>query len=200
MTSAAEPDGATPLDDDERAGLRFTHIQTRGELNRLEQANVVAGMDWLSRQKKPDVLSETFVLKLHQRLFGDVWRWAGQFRRTEKNVGVAPHQIAVQLRGLLDDARYRIERAAYPPLELALRFHHRLVQIHPFANGNGRHARIMTDALLKFGLHQAPIAWEGRAGIEDLKAAGVDRAAYVRALRAADAGDYAPLLKLFGSE
>lgn len=197
MTSTAEPDGATPLDDDERAGLRLAHIQSRAELNRLEQANVVAGMEWLSRQKRLDVLSESFVLKLHQRLFGDVWRWAGQFRRTEKNVGVAPHQIAVQLRGLLDDTRYRIEHATYPPLELALRFHHRLVQIHPFANGNGRHARIMTDALLKFGLHRAPIIWEGPARTADLLASGAHRAAYVQALRQADAGNFTPLLELF---
>lgn len=199
MTSAPEPAGATPLDDDERAGLRFAHIQTRGELNRLEQANVVAGMNWLSRQKKPDVLSETFVLKLHRQLFGDVWRWAGQFRRTEKNVGVAPHQIAVALRGLLDNARYWIEHSTYPPMELALRFHHRLVQIHPFANGNGRHARIMTDALLKVGLQQAPIVWEGPISAADLQAGGAHRAAYVQALRQADAGNFKPLLDLFGS-
>jgi fido (protein-threonine AMPylation protein) len=92
----AEPDGATPLDPDEREGLRLRHVQTRGELDRLEQANIVDGLRWLSRQKKPEVLSEAFVYRLHKELFGQVWRWAGQRRQTEKNIGVAPHQIDVQ--------------------------------------------------------------------------------------------------------
>lgn len=195
--SVAEPDGATPLDADEREGLRFTHIETRGELDRMEQANIVDGLRWLSRQKKPDVLTEGFALKLHKQLFGEVWRWAGRFRITEKNIGVAPHQIAMQLRNLLDNTRYQVEHQTYPPLELALRFHHRLVQIHPFPNGNGRHARIMTDALLRFVLNQPPILWEGRDAGQNLQAAGAHRAAYIQALRAADARDFAPLLDLF---
>jgi Fic-DOC domain mobile mystery protein B len=193
----AEPDGATLLDEDEREGLRFRHIETRAELDRMEQANIVDGLRWLSRQKKPDVLTESFALALHKRLFGDVWRWAGRFRSTEKNIGVAPHQIAMQLRGLLDNTRYQADHAVYPPLELALRFHHRLVQIHPFPNGNGRHARIMTDALLRFRLQRPPIAWEGREA-QNLQGAGEHRAAYIQALRAADARDFAPLLRLFG--
>jgi Fic-DOC domain mobile mystery protein B len=193
-----EPDGATPLDEDEREGLRFRHIETRGELDRMEQANIVEGLRWLNRQKNPDVLTEAFVLTLHKRLFGEVWRWAGRFRSTEKNIGVAPHQIAVQLRNLLDNTRYQTNHAVHLPLELALRFHHRLVQIHPFPNGNGRHARIMTDALLRFRLEQPPIRWEGRNAAQTLQAAGAHRAAYIEALRAADARDFAPLLRLFG--
>lgn len=194
----AEPDGATPLDADERDGLRLGHIETRAELDRLEQANIVEGQRWLARQKHPDVLGEPFVLSLHKRLFGEVWRWAGRFRTTEKNIGVAPHQIAVQLRGLLDNTRYQADHSAFAPRELALRFHHRLVQIHCFPNGNGRHARIMTDALLRFRLHQPGIAWEGRgAAAQNLQAASAHRAAYIQALQAADARDYAPLLQLF---
>lgn len=193
-----EPDGATPLDGDEREGLRFKHVQTRGELDRLEQANIVDGLRWLNRQKKLDVLSEAFVYRLHKELFGQVWRWAGQRRQTEKNIGVAPHQIDVQLRNLLDNTRYQIEHKTYPPVELALRFHHRLVQIHVFANGNGRHARIMTDALLKHCLRHAPIRWGGAADQQDLQAASDHRSAYIRALREADAHHVAPLLELFG--
>lgn len=196
--SGAEPDGATPLDDDEREGLRFRHIETRAELDRMEQANLTEGLRWLNRQKQPEVLTEAFALDLHRRLFGDVWRWAGRFRGTEKNIGVAPHQIAMQLRDLLDNTRYQAEHAVYPPLELALRFHHRLVQIHPFPNGNGRHSRIMTDALLRFRLQQQAIVWEGRDAALNLQAAGDHRAAYIQALRAADARDFAPLLRLFG--
>lgn len=196
--SGPEPDGATPLAEEEREGLRFRHIETRGELDRMEQANMVDGLRWLGRQKAPDVLTEAFALKLHQKLFGEVWRWAGRFRSTEKNIGVAPHQIAMQLRLLLDNTRYQAEHQSYPPLELALRFHHRLVQVHPFPNGNGRHARIMTDALLRYCLGHAPILWEGR-GSGHLQLPGEHRAAYIQALRAADARDFAPLLQLFGN-
>ena len=104
-----EPDGATPLDPDEKEGLRFKHITTRGELDQLEQANIVEGMQWLKKQKNPDILSEGFARDLHKRLFGQVWKWAGRFRKTEKNIGVDPIQIAIQLRQLLDDTRYWIE-------------------------------------------------------------------------------------------
>jgi Fic-DOC domain mobile mystery protein B len=194
-----EPDGATPLDPDEREGLRLRHVQTRGELDRLEQANIVDGLRWLKRQKKPDVLTEAFVYRLHKELFGQVWRWAGQRRQTEKNIGVAPHQIDVQLRHLLDNTRYQIDHKTYPPAELALRFHHRLVQIHVFPNGNGRHARIMTDAMLKHCLHHTPIRWAGTSGDRDLQAASVHRSAYIYALRDADAHNVAPLLELFGA-
>ncbi|MGB0219368.1 MAG: mobile mystery protein B [Sinimarinibacterium flocculans] len=195
-----EPDGATPLDPDEREGLRFKHVQTRGELDRLEQANIVDGLRWLNRQKTLDVLSDAFVYRLHKELFGQVWRWAGQRRQTEKNIGVAPHQVDVQLRNLLDNTRHQIDHKAYPPVELALRFHHRLVQIHVFPNGNGRHARIMTDALLRHCLHHPPIRWAGPTDDRDLQAAAAHRSAYIRALREADARNTAPLLKLFGGE
>ena len=137
-----EPDGATPLDPDEMEGLRFKHITSRGELDQLEQANIVEGLQWLKKQKNADVLSEGFVRDLHKRLFGQVWKWAGSFRKTEKSIGGDPVQIAIQLRQLLDDTRYWIEHEVCPPKELAARFHHKLVLIHLFPNGNGRHARI----------------------------------------------------------
>lgn len=191
-----EPDGATPLHPDEMEGLRFDHVQTRAELNQLEQVNVQQGLQWLARQKTPDVLSESFARRLHRELFARVWRWAGEFRQTEKNIGVAPEQIAVQFRQLLDNTSYQVQNGVFPPRELALRFHHRLVQIHLFANGNGRHARIMTDALCRHVLAMQPIDWS--VGQQDV--AGKVRQAYIQALRAADAGDLSPLLTLFASE
>ena len=121
------PDGATPLDPDELDGLKFKHVSTRGELDQLEQAGITEGLKWLDKQKNPDVLSEAFVLELHKRLFGSVWKWTGTFRRTEKNIGVDPIQIAIQLRQLLDDAKYWVEHGTYSPKELAARFHHKLV-------------------------------------------------------------------------
>ncbi|MDX5367083.1 MAG: mobile mystery protein B [Alphaproteobacteria bacterium] len=190
-----EPDGATPLDPDEREGLRFRHVTTRGELNELEQANIQDGLLWLSRRLTRDVLTEDFLRDLHRRLFGQVWKWAGQFRRTEKNIGIDPIMVAVELRMLLDDARYWAGYRTYQPLEAAARFHHRLVFIHLFPNGNGRHARIATDLYLENIFGHPAIDW---AAGHDLLHTNERRSAYIAALRAADAGDYDPLLKFVG--
>ena len=141
------PDGATPLDPDEMEGLIYKHIQTREQLDELEHINVQEGIKWLKRVKRADPFTTQFVCNLHKKLFGDVWSWAGSFRKTEKNIGCDPININVELRNLLDDARYWVEHSTYPPKELAARFHHRLVVIHLFSNGNGRHSRIMADAI-----------------------------------------------------
>lgn len=189
-----EPYGATPLNPDETQGLRFGHIETRAELDRMEQANIQDGMVWLARQRQPDVLSEAFVRELHRRLFGEVWAWAGTFRRNEKNIGLAPEQVAIALRKLLDDCRFWVDNQIWLPTELALRFHHRLVWIHLFPNGNGRHARILADALLVHEIGAQPIAWGGNGLLADSE----HRDVYIAALRAADAGDLDSLLRLFG--
>lgn len=185
------PPGATPLDPDESAGLIPRHITTQAELNEWEQANLIEGAQWALRQKRRDLLDEVFLRTLHQRMFGKTWRWAGTFRQSEKNIGVDPRQIQVQLRNLLQDVRAQIEFSAYEPDELALRFHHRLVSIHPFANGNGRHARFAAD-LLVARLGRAAFSWGGRS----LVAASVTRQAYLEALRAADRREMNPLLAL----
>lgn len=187
-----EPEGATPLDPDEINGLKFDHITTRGELDELEQANITDGLRWLSRRRSGDILTDEFVRTLHKRLFGEVWDWAGCYRLREKNIGIDPFQIGVQLRMLLDDARYWAENGTFDPLEAGARFHHRMVQIHPFPNGNGRHARIATDIYLSDYFGHAPIEW---ASGFDLQADNARREAYIAALRAADAGDFDPLLR-----
>ena len=192
-----EPEGATPLDPDEMDGLRFKHVSTRGELDELEQANVQSGLLWLGRKKSHDILTEDAQRKMHRRLFGDVWAWAGSFRQTEKNIGIDPLYIGVQLRSLLDDARYWAENDTYPPLEAGARFHHRLVQIHPFPNGNGRHSRIAADEYLKHHIGHEPIDWEGGS---DLIHDNARRDEYLKALREADRGDYARLLAFVGAE
>lgn len=186
------PYGATPLDPDELNGLKFKHVSTRGELDQLEQAGITEGLKWLDKQKNPDVLSEVFVLELHKRLFGSVWKWAGTFRRTEKNIGVDPVQVTIQLRQLLDDAEYWVEHDTYSPKELVARFHHKLVFIHPFPNGNGRHARIMADAVLTKRLNESAIDW---AGGYRLEAMNERREQYIAALRAADGHDFSALLE-----
>ena len=195
-TGAAYPDGATPLDPDEIEGLKFKHVTTRGELDELEQANIEAGLLWVSRRRKSDILTEEFARNLHRRLFGRVWKWAGKFRLTEKNIGVDPAEISVRLRVLLDDARYWAAHGTFAPLDAAARFHHRLVQIHPFPNRNGRHARILVDIFLEEIYQHAPVDW---AAGDDLQSLNSRRDAYIAALRAADADEYGPLLEFVGA-
>jgi Fic-DOC domain mobile mystery protein B len=188
-------DGQTPLDPDELEGLKHAHVTTRGQLDQLEQANIQQGLIWLGRNRRTDILSDEFVRKLHAQLFGEVWSWAGSFRLTEKNIGVGPRQISVQLKKLLDDVRYWVEHETYPPLEIALRFHHRLVYIHPFANGNGRFGRIIADELSSKVLGAEPVNWGGGY---DLQAMNERREQYIAALRAADGGDYSLLFEFAG--
>jgi Fic-DOC domain mobile mystery protein B len=179
-------DGETPLDPDEMEGLKYSHIQTRGELNQLEQQNIQDGLNWLANQRKhSDYLSEAFLLDFHKHLFEDVWTWAGNFRHTDKNIGVDHLSIGVELKNLLEDAKYWAENATYNREEFAARFHHRLVKIHLFPNGNGRHARIVVDVILERVLKVKPVNWGS-----DLGAAGRHRKKYIEALRVADGGDY----------
>jgi len=195
MSIIEYPDGATPLDPDELDGLKFLHITTRGELDHLEQANIQSGMSWLARSKAKDILNEQFARKLHLKLFGEVWNWAGKFRLTEKNIGIDPVQISIKLRELLDDVSFWVEHKTYDPLEAAARFHHRLVFIHSFPNGNGRHARLYADALLEKVYGEAPIDWSGGY---DLQKMNDRRQDYISALRAADAGEYELLFEFVG--
>ncbi len=185
------PDGATPLDPDELEGLKFPHVETRGELDQLEQQNIQEGYRWLIAQRKHRVfLTEAFLLDLHRHLFGSVWSWAGSFRQTDKNIGVDPLVIGVEVRKLLDDAKYWLEHGTYQREEFAARFHHRLVMIHPFPNGNGRHTRIMTDVILEKVLGVSPVNWSASSLDDD----GEHRTVYIKALRAADNNDYRALI------
>lgn len=183
------PDDATPLEPQERDGLRQTWITYRSELNEAEQANITAGAAWAYRQRRRDILTEAFIKQLHGRMFGDVWAWAGDFRRSERNIGIDPVGIPTELRIALDDARYWIENKTYPLDEIAVRLHHRLVTIHPFPNGNGRTTRLMAD-LLAVRLGQEPFTW-GRVGLTDVSET---RSRYIAALGAADDHDIGPLL------
>ena len=184
----AEDDAATPLTPDERAQLIPTYITTRAQLNEAEQANIADADLWAFRRKR-DVLDEAFLLNLHKRMLNGVWKWAGSFRQTERNIGIQAYRIGVELRQLLDDVRYWVEHQTFSPDEIAVRFHHRLVFIHPFPDGNGRHARLAAD-LLAVQLGQKRFSW----GSANLVTADETRATYVAALKAADAHDIGPLL------
>jgi Fic-DOC domain mobile mystery protein B len=182
-------DAATPLTEAEKRDLKPAYITTRAELNAAEQENIALGQDWASRRHR-DILTESFVHSLHLQMFNDVWRWAGRFRTSERNIGIDHWEIPVALRVLLDDTKTWIEHKAYPPDEIAVRFHHRLTHIHPFPNGNGRHARLIADLLI-MQLGGERFSW----GKGSLREPGELRKRYIAALRAADNYDIEPSLK-----
>ncbi|MAF84045.1 MAG: mobile mystery protein B [Gammaproteobacteria bacterium] len=183
-----ENDGQTPLSEEEREGLIPSYITLRAELNEAEQANILAAEEWAFKRAH-NVLDIDFLYELHKRMFGRVWTWAGTSRTTGKNIGVDAYRIRTDLQELIKDGTYWIENGTYEPDEIAVRFHHRLVHIHPYPNGNGRHARLATDLLLRT-LDQPRFTW----GSQNLTDPGQTRTLYIEALRAADNHDYRLLL------
>jgi len=192
MDNIEYPYGATPLDPDELEGLKFSHIKTRGELDHLEAANITQGFVWLKRKRNPKILTDSFAREFHKQLFGEVWGWAGTYRKTEKNIGIDPLQISVQVRELMDNVSYWLDNKTFEPREAAVRFHHKLVHIHPFPNGNGRHARYMADAVMEKIFHLPPINW---GSTEAPHSTTKVREQYINALRKADRGIYDDLLE-----
>lgn len=188
VTAPGDDGAATPLTPEERAGLIPAYITLRRELNEAEQIGIDAADRWAFARKR-NVLDEDFLRALHKRMFGGVWKWAGTFRTTPRNIGVEPWAIEPGLRQLLGDVKFWIAHSTYPPDEIAARFHHKLVWIHPFPNGNGRHARLAADLLCK-ELGQPRLTW----GRGNLMEPSVLRRTYVEALRAADGEVIAPLL------
>jgi Fic-DOC domain mobile mystery protein B len=182
-----DDDANTPLTEEEKTGLIPSYITVRSELNEAEQINITQGSAWAFGRNR-DVLDERFLRELHRRMFGEVWKWAGQFRTSPRNIGVDAYRIGTELHQLLGDVRYQIAHASLPPDEIAVRFHHRLVAIHAFPNGNGRHARMAAD-LLAERLGQPRFTW-GSASSNCPEEA---RTRYVAALRAADAHEIEPL-------
>lgn len=188
-----EPSGATPLTLDELLGLKAKHITNRGELNELEGANIVEGLTWLERRPKSfDLLTDGAAREVHKRLFGKVWGWAGVYRLTEKNIGVPVWHITTEMRTCLDDACYWRENGTYELLEATARLHHKLVWVHPFANGNGRWARIMADAYLAEIDKDIFLDWSGGG---TLVADSDHRACYISALRTADEYEFEALVE-----
>lgn len=186
------PDGAnTPLSSDEQAGL-IPDLTTKEELNEWERQNILSALAWALDEKQirsQDPFTQHYVRELHRRMFDQTWKWAGTFRKNEKNIGVPFYQIPERSENLLRDARYWVEHKTYPADEIVVRLHHGLTLIHPFANGNGRHARLMGDVIVaKLGV--PTFTW----GAADLVEVGKTRNAYISALRAADSGDIRPLL------
>jgi Fic-DOC domain mobile mystery protein B len=181
-------DGNTPINADESEGLIPTHVTTQGALNEWEQANILEAEQWAFARKRSDYLSMDFIIALHRRMFANTWTWAGNTRTTANNIGVAVSEIRPALLVLLRDTQYWIEHKTYDVDELAARFHHRLVQIHAFPNGNGRHARLMADVILS-NLGRSRFSW----GSADLYRKGDARDRYLAALKEADRSNMKPL-------
>ena len=185
--------GQTPFDEDEKEGLLIPTITTRSELDEFEQLNIEKAVEWiLTKSFSVDqVLIEKFIMNLHQRMFGDVWRWAGEFRKTEKSIGCDPVMIGVELRNLINDAKYWIDHKTIEEDEIAVQFSHRIVKIHCFPNGNGRHSRLIGDILIEKVFGKNPFTWGG----SNLTSTSEIRTKYINALRSADEGNYTSLIE-----
>jgi Fic-DOC domain mobile mystery protein B len=184
-------EGKTPLSPEELADL-IPDLATHEELNEWERENILLARSWAirGRVRPNEMVSDAYVRKLHGKMFDQTWKWAGQYRRTEKNIGVPVQEIRERLMTSFGDVRYWIEKETFSADEIAVRFYHCLAFIHPFANGNGRHARLIADALV-MKLRRPVFTW----GSSNLVKPGEARARYLQAIRAADNGDLPPLLE-----
>ena len=185
-------EGQTPLDEDEKEGLLIKSITTRGELDEFEQFNIEKAIEWtLGKKWEPEyILTEDFVKELHKKMFNQVWTWAGEFRKTNKNIGVDKFQIGVSLKQLLEDSLYWLKHNTYSDEEFAIRFKHRIVKIHCFPNGNGRHSRLMADIIISQIFGKPIFTWNKN----NLNKKGEARSNYLSAIRHADTGDILPLI------
>lgn len=187
--------GQTPIDEDEKQGL-IPSINTLEELNMWEHENIIEARKWALNSRVfqlNDIFDVEFLLKLHEKMFNKVWRWAGQFRTSGKNIGCDAYQIRTELKNLYNDANYWLEHQTYSTPQIALVFHHRLVKIHLFPNGNGRHARLVADCIIRKFAPEKKIDWQGK----NFNSSEELRKKYILALRSADKGNYLELFDLF---
>lgn len=186
-------EGQTPLDEEEKEGLLIKSITTREELDEFEQQNIEKAIQWTftRKLKKEQLLSEKFIKDLHKKMYGEVWKWAGQFRKSEKNIGIKSYLIPIELKYLLDDVLFWMSNLIYEPEEIAIRFKHRLVSIYCFSNGNGRHSRLMADLIMEKIYGGTFFSW----GSNNLMKQTISRITYISALKLADTNEISSLLK-----
>jgi len=184
------PIGSTPIDSDEFKGLIPKHITTQEELNAWESENILQAELWASKLKRRDIVSIDFIKELHKKMLDNTWSWAGIFRKSDKNIGVHWSQIEIQLKNLCDDVKFWINHKIYSPDEIAIRFHYKLAAIHPFSNGNGRMARIITNLLI-VQLGGREFSWGSRVNLTQSTPV---RTQYIEALQLADKDDCTKLL------
>jgi Fic-DOC domain mobile mystery protein B len=185
-------DGQTPLDEEEKEGLLIKTITTRRELDEFEQQNIEKAIEWTIRRnlKIEKIISEEFVRELHRKMFGDVWKWAGEFRRTNKNLGCDWKLASVELKKLNDDCSFWLKNKTYSDEETAIRYKHRIVSIHCFSNGNGRHSRLMADVIISNAFGKKVFTW----GATSLNKEGEARNSYLKAIKQADKGEIKSLI------
>ena len=185
--------GQTPLDEEEKEDLLIKTITTQKELDEFEQLNIEKAIEWTirTRLKTDKILSEKFIRDLHKKMYGEVWKWAGNFRKTDKNIGIKWTQIPLELKILIDDTKYWVEHQTYPPAEIAIRFKHRIVSIHCFPNGNGRHSRMMADIIMENVFSKDLFNWQQ----SNMVNADETRKKYITALKEADNGNINPLIE-----
>lgn len=186
-------DGQTPINEEEKEGLKIKSITTQRELDEFEQLNLEKALEWtIHANLKPEkILTEKFIKDLHKKMYSDVWKWAGSFRKTDKNIGIKWTLIGLELKTLIDDTKYWIDNKTYSPEEIAIRFKHRIVAIHCFPNGNGRHSRMMADIIIESIFGKDIFSWQS----SNMVNADEKRKEYITALRAADNGNIQPLIE-----
>lgn len=185
-------DGQTPIDENEKEGLLLKSITIQRELNEHEQLNIEKAVEWTIHNKfnQDTILSKEFIKKVHMKMFSDIWEWAGKFRKSEKNIGVEWINIGIELKYLLDDTKYWIEHKTYSPDEIAIRFKHRIVNIHCFPNGNGRHSRIMADIIIESIFGRGVFTWSHSNMVKPDET----RKKYLAAIKEGDKGNIEPLI------
>lgn len=186
-------EGQTPLNEEEKEDIKIKSITTQAELDEFEQLNIEKAVEWtIHANLKPEkIVTEKFIKDLHKKMFGDVWKWAGEFRTSEKNIGIKWIQIREQLKILLDDTKYWIKNKTFLPEEISIRFKHRIVSIHCFPNGNGRHSRLMADIIIESIFGKEVFTWQS----SNMVKADQTRKNYIKALKEADNGNIFPLIE-----
>jgi len=185
--------GETPLEDEEKEGIKIKTISSKSELNEFEQQNIEDALAWITRKNlnQETILSQKFIRQVHHQMFKNVWKWSGKFRKSDKNIGTHHKEISVSLKILCDDTSYWIENKTFEPDEIAIRFKHKLVSIHCFPNGNGRHSRLMADIIIEKVFGEKVFTWGMHSNISSIQL----RETYIKSIRAADQNNFAPLLK-----
>ena len=186
-------EGQTPLDENEKEGLKIKSITTQGELDEFEQLNIQEAVEWTIRTNLnvERILTEKFIKDLHKKMYGNVWKWAGEFRKSDKNIGISWPQIGIELKKLIDDTEYWINNNTFSAEEISIKFKHRIVAIHCFPNGNGRHSRIMADIMMEFIFGKEIFSWHKSNMVKPNDI----RKQYITALKKADNGNIEPLIK-----
>ncbi len=190
------PHGSTPLDPDEARELLLIHVNDREDLNRWEYQNIKEALIWLEKTKPKNILNQNFLRGLHIKMFGQVWKNAGHYRNKDMNIGVEWWKISTDLKNMFEDVMLWVDNETFSCDEIGVRFHQRMVFIHPFTNGNGRLSRLVTDLLMENLLNQKRFTWGG--GV-DLIHKSKMRKVYIRALNDADKFNFEPLINFVRS-